>query len=100
MVFQLERTCRTHSTNRLVSCCTASCDHACRNLCRAHPRSDGTGLRMLEVGAGTGRFATFVRDNYPRADLTVSELSPFYLQEARDQMAHWQAQRDRYDADL
>jgi hypothetical protein len=64
-------------------------------LCRAHPRSDGTGLRFLEVGAGTGRFATFVRDNYPAAALTVSDLSPFYLQEAREAVSYWQRTRGR-----
>ena len=47
---------------------------------------------MLEVGAGTGRFATFVRDNYPHATLTVSDLSPFYLQEARNNMRYWEQQ--------
>ena len=45
---------------------------------------------MLEVAAGTGRLATFVRDNYPEAHLTVSDLSPFYLQQARETVAHWQ----------
>lgn len=64
-------------------------------MCSAHPGSDGAGLAMLEVGAGTGRFATYVRDNYPQAEVTVSDLSPFYLQEARDTMAHWQEQRGR-----
>jgi tRNA A58 N-methylase Trm61 len=48
---------------------------------------------MLEVGAGTGRFATFLRDNYPYATLTVSELSPFYLEEARNNMRYWQEQK-------
>ena len=47
---------------------------------------------MLEVGAGTGRFATFVRDNYPHATLTVSDLSPFYLQEAHNSMRYWEQQ--------
>ena len=51
---------------------------------------------MLEVAAGTGRFATFVRDNYPEAHLTVSDLSPFYLQEAREAMAHWQELRGKH----
>jgi tRNA A58 N-methylase Trm61 len=45
---------------------------------------------MLEVGAGTGRFATFLRDNYPYATLTVSDLSPFYLEKARNNMRYWQ----------
>ena len=59
----------------------------------AGPRKNGEGLKMLEIAAGTGRFATFVRDNFPAANLTVSELSPYYLQEARESMAHWQAVR-------
>lgn len=43
-------------------------------------------LQALEIGAGTGRFATFVKDNYPALQLTVSDLSPFYLSEARSNM--------------
>eukprot|EP00892_Ulva_mutabilis_P005099 jgi/Ulvmu1/2961/UM015_0001.1 len=57
---------------------------------RYFPGSNGAGLAMLEVGAGTGRLATFVRDNYPAARLTVSDLSPFYLEKARSNMAYWQ----------
>lgn len=45
---------------------------------------------MLEVGAGTGRFATFMRDNYPYATFTVSDLSPFYLEKARENMQYWE----------
>jgi ubiquinone/menaquinone biosynthesis C-methylase UbiE len=41
------------------------------------------GLRILEVGCGTGKFSTFVRDNYPDADITLVDLSPFYLEQAR-----------------
>jgi ubiquinone/menaquinone biosynthesis C-methylase UbiE len=48
---------------------------------------------MLEVGAGTGRFATFLRDNYPYATLTVSDLSPFYLEEACNNMRYWQEKK-------
>jgi ubiquinone/menaquinone biosynthesis C-methylase UbiE len=62
-------------------------------VCRAYPGSNGKGLKMLEVAGGTGRFATFVRDNYPAADLTVSDLSPFYLQEAASNLADWQRLR-------
>jgi len=40
-------------------------------------------LQALEIAAGTGRFSTFVKDNYPGLQLTVSDLSPFYLEEAR-----------------
>lgn len=41
--------------------------------------------------AGTGRFTTFVRDNYPYATLTVSDLSPFYLEKAREELMYWEA---------
>jgi hypothetical protein len=64
--------------------------------CRAHPNTDGAGLRMLEVAAGTGRFATFLRDNYPGAHLTLSDLSPFYLSEACEAMDHWQELRGKH----
>jgi ubiquinone/menaquinone biosynthesis C-methylase UbiE len=64
-------------------------------VCRAHPDTQGAGLRFLEVGAGTGRLATFVRDNYRQADVTVTELSPFYLERARENNAYWHRQRDR-----
>eukprot|EP01024_Parvocaulis_polyphysoides_P024294 TRINITY_DN2227_c0_g1_i1.p1 TRINITY_DN2227_c0_g1~~TRINITY_DN2227_c0_g1_i1.p1 ORF type:complete len:432 (-),score=40.73 TRINITY_DN2227_c0_g1_i1:21-1205(-) len=46
-------------------------------------------MRALEVAAGTGRFATFFKDNYPDIHLTVSELSPFYLEQARKNMDEW-----------
>ena len=49
--------------------------------------------RILDVGAGTGRFLTFVRDALPHADVTVAELSPFYLAEARAAHAHWEELR-------
>jgi len=45
---------------------------------------------VLEVAAGTGRFHTFLRDNYPALSTVCSDLSPFYLSEARDNMAYWQ----------
>jgi ubiquinone/menaquinone biosynthesis C-methylase UbiE len=48
---------------------------------------------ILEVAAGTGRFATFVRDNFPDADLTVTDLSPFYLEKARDNDKYWREYR-------
>jgi ubiquinone/menaquinone biosynthesis C-methylase UbiE len=57
------------------------------------PGKDPSQLRALEVAAGTGRFATFVKDTYPALDLTVTDLSPFYLQEARSNLRYWKAQR-------
>jgi len=52
----------------------------------------------VEVGAGTGRVATFVRDNYPRAQLLVTDLSPFYLAKAKSNMAYWEKVRRERDA--
>lgn len=46
--------------------------------------------KVVEVAAGTGRFSTFVRDNWPEIDLTISDLSPFYLQKARKAMQTWE----------
>lgn len=40
----------------------------------------GEGLKLLEVASGTGRFLTFIRDNYPAMDLTALDISPFYLE--------------------
>ena len=37
---------------------------------------------MVDVGGGTGRFMTFMRDNYPLADVSLVDLSPFMLEEA------------------
>lgn len=60
---------------------------------------DATTTRVLEIACGTGRFATFVKDNYPTIDLTLTDLSPFYLQEARANLAYWKQQRAK-DLDL
>ncbi|EIE27631.1 S-adenosyl-L-methionine-dependent methyltransferase [Coccomyxa subellipsoidea C-169] len=59
-----------------------------RAFMAARPR-DGAGTRLLEVASGTGRFATFLKDNYPRMDVTLADLSPYYLQEARKNMRYW-----------
>lgn len=54
---------------------------------------DTAGARILDAACGTGRFLTFVRDNLPGCHVTALDLSPFYLQEARDNHAHWEALR-------
>lgn len=51
--------------------------------------------RILEVAAGTGRVATFVRDNYRDAHMTVTDLSPYYLDAARQAHADWATVRRR-----
>lgn len=48
-----------------------------------YPGKDASQLKALEVACGTGRFATFLKDNYPSLDLTLMDLSDFYLAEAR-----------------
>ena len=48
-----------------------------------------TEARLLDVASGTGRFLTFVKDNYPRLDVTALDLSPNYLGQARRLLAPW-----------
>jgi ubiquinone/menaquinone biosynthesis C-methylase UbiE len=50
----------------------------------------GKGVRLLEHACGTGRLMTFVRDNWPSMDVAASDLSPFYLEEARKNNAYWE----------
>ena len=45
--------------------------------------------RLIDIGCGTGRFLTFVKDNYPRLAVTALDLSAAYLEEARMQLRHW-----------
>jgi ubiquinone/menaquinone biosynthesis C-methylase UbiE len=45
--------------------------------------------RLTDVAAGTGRFLTFVKDNWPRLDATAVDLSHAYLNEARRRLAPW-----------
>jgi ubiquinone/menaquinone biosynthesis C-methylase UbiE len=45
--------------------------------------------RLLDMACGTGRFLTFVKDNYPRLPVVALDLSPNYLAEARAQLKAW-----------
>lgn len=45
--------------------------------------------RLLDVAAGTGRFLTFVKDNWPRLQVTALDLSHAYLAEAQRNLAPW-----------
>jgi ubiquinone/menaquinone biosynthesis C-methylase UbiE len=45
--------------------------------------------RLVDVACGTGRFLTFVKDNYPRLAVTALDVSPYYLDEARRNLKHW-----------
>lgn len=40
---------------------------------------DGQGLHFLELGCGTGRLTRFMALAFPKAKITVVDLSPFYL---------------------
>lgn len=56
----------------------------------------GRPMKVLEVAAGTGRFMTFARDSLPLdTRYTVSDLSPFYLNAARDNDSNWRRVRTR-----
>lgn len=56
-------------------------------------------LKVLEIGCGTGRFLTFVRDNLPLdSECTAIDLSPFYLNNARDNDKNWISIRKRVEA--
>eukprot|EP00191_Tetraselmis_sp_GSL018_P014080 CAMPEP_0177587304 /NCGR_PEP_ID=MMETSP0419_2-20121207/5565_1 /TAXON_ID=582737 /ORGANISM="Tetraselmis sp., Strain GSL018" /LENGTH=470 /DNA_ID=CAMNT_0019077315 /DNA_START=166 /DNA_END=1579 /DNA_ORIENTATION=+ len=52
-------------------------------------RADPQDLTLLEVGCGTGRFHTFIKDNYPSMRTAALDLSPYYLQAARDNVDYW-----------
>ena len=45
--------------------------------------------RLVDVACGTGRFLTFVKDNYPRLPVTALDISPYYLAEAQRNLAPW-----------
>lgn len=45
--------------------------------------------RMLDVATGTGRFLSFVKDNWPRLPVTALDLSVPYLREARRALRPW-----------
>ena len=49
--------------------------------------------QMLEVACGTGRHATFARDNFPTTNMTLVDLSPFYLNKARENDRYWRQYR-------
>ena len=54
---------------------------------------EASSLRILDAACGTGRFLTFVRDNFPGCAVTALDMSPFYLAEARAIHAEWERVR-------
>lgn len=47
---------------------------------------DGEGLHFLEVAAGTGRLTRFMKLAYPKAKITVLDLSYAYLKKAQENL--------------
>jgi ubiquinone/menaquinone biosynthesis C-methylase UbiE len=45
--------------------------------------------RLLDMACGTGRFLREIKHNHPRLAVTALDLSPFYLDAARRQLAPW-----------
>lgn len=45
--------------------------------------------RLIDIACGTGHFLTFVKDNYPRLRCTALDISPYYVAEARRNLAPW-----------
>lgn len=57
---------------------------------KAHfPYTKGEGLHFLEVAAGTGRLSRFVKLTFPKAKITVMDLSHPYLRRAQDRLRHF-----------
>lgn len=54
-------------------------------------KANGAPNSLLEVACGTGRQNTFIRDNYPKTSMTACDLSPYYVQEARENAKRWEA---------
>ena len=46
-------------------------------------------VNFLDVATGTGRFPSFVKNNWPKLRTTVMDLSPTYLDEARKALKPW-----------
>lgn len=58
----------------------------------------GRPLKVLEVACGTGRFMTFARDNLPLdSEYTAIDLSPYYLDKAREYDSEWRSLRKRVE---
>ncbi|QDK45936.1 class I SAM-dependent methyltransferase [Bdellovibrio sp. ZAP7] len=51
--------------------------------------NEGAGLRFLEVGAGTGRLTRFMKLAFPKAHITVLDLSEPYLKQARKNLVNF-----------
>jgi len=62
-------------------------------------RNGGGPMKVLEVACGTGRFITFARDNLPLdTEFTAVDLSPFYLNNARENDENWRSIRKKTES--
>ena len=46
-------------------------------------------MKLADIACGTGRFLRFVKQSYPRLNVTASDLSKAYLKEARAHLGDW-----------
>jgi ubiquinone/menaquinone biosynthesis C-methylase UbiE len=51
--------------------------------------ADRAPARLLDVACGTGRFLSFVKDNFPALDVIGLDLSPAYLDQAARTLRRW-----------
>ncbi|MBI3516704.1 MAG: class I SAM-dependent methyltransferase [Proteobacteria bacterium] len=51
--------------------------------------ADRPDARLLDVACGTGRFLSFVKDNFPGLRVTGLDLSPAYLDQAARTLRRW-----------
>lgn len=74
------------------------CKEVSSNHSSGEMSSNNRPMKVLEVACGTGRFMTFARDNLPLdAKYTALDLSPFYLDKAREYDAQWRSLRQRVE---
>jgi len=60
-------------------------------MLKAHfPYTQGEGLHFLEVAAGTGRLTRFVKLVFPKAKVTVMDVSHPYLKKAQQNLAKFE----------
>ncbi len=50
---------------------------------------DQRNVSLLDVATGTGRFLTFVKDNWPKLNVTALDLSGAYIEHARKELKAW-----------
>jgi ubiquinone/menaquinone biosynthesis C-methylase UbiE len=62
----------------------------------AEPRFASSGLRLFDAATGTGRFLSFVLDSFPGVRATASDLSPYYLNKAREVLKPWESRVDAF----